>query len=92
MDYLRRVGKYNKQLLYPWLDATEYPKIVQLDILVEDEEIPAYIERLLKDGHKWKEEKDVLASIDEIEGSAEDNRLEFFVLMFVVLYNSLTDD
>ncbi len=44
---------------------TEYPKIVQLDI--EDEEIPAYVERFLKDGHKWKEEKDVLASIEEID-------------------------
>jgi hypothetical protein len=65
MDYLRRVGNCSKQLLYPWLDATEYPKIVQLDI--EDEEIPAYIERLLKDGHKWKEEKNVLASIEEID-------------------------
>jgi hypothetical protein len=65
IDYLRRVGNCNKQLLYPWLDATEYPKIVQLDI--EDEEIPAYIERLLKDGHKWKEEKDMLAPIEEID-------------------------
>jgi hypothetical protein len=41
MDYLRRVGNCDKQLMYPWLDATEYPKVVQLDI--EDEEIPAYI-------------------------------------------------
>jgi hypothetical protein len=65
LDYLRRVGNCNKQLLYPWLNATEYPKVVQIDI--EDEEIPAYIERLLKDGHKWKEEKDVLASIEEID-------------------------
>jgi hypothetical protein len=61
LDYLRRVGNCDKQLLYPWLDATEYPKVVQLDI--EDEEIPAYIERMLKNSHKWKEGKDVLACI-----------------------------
>jgi hypothetical protein len=65
LNYLRRVGNCNKQLLFPWLDATGYPKVVQLD--VAEEEIPAYIERMLKDSHKWKDEKDVLASIEEID-------------------------
>jgi hypothetical protein len=65
LSYLRRVGSCSEQLLFPWFDATKYPKVLHFD--VAEEEISAYIDRMLKDSHKWKDERDVLASTEQIE-------------------------
>jgi hypothetical protein len=65
LSYLRRVGSCSEQLLFPWFDATKYPKVLHFD--VAEEEISAYIDRMLKDSHKWKDEGDVLASTEKIE-------------------------
>ena len=54
--FLKKAGEI-KALLYKWECAKEVPEFKVVD--VSDEEIDQYIERVLKDSHKWKDAEGV---------------------------------
>ncbi len=62
--FLKKTGEI-KSLLYKWECAKEFPEFKVVD--VSDEEIDLYIERVLKDSHKWKDTEGVNRTLREID-------------------------
>ena len=62
---MKRVGEI-KTLLYDWQDAKEFPVINAIEE-VSDEEMDQYLERILKDSHKWKDTDGVSKTLQEID-------------------------
>jgi hypothetical protein len=63
-SFLKKTGEI-KALLYKWECAKEFQEFKVLD--VSDEEIDQYIERVLKDSHKWKNTEGVNKTLQEID-------------------------
>ena len=62
--FLKKTGEI-KALLYKWECAKEFPEFKAVD--VSDEEIDLYIERVLKDSHKWKDTEGVNKTLQDID-------------------------
>jgi hypothetical protein len=62
--FLKKTGEI-KALLYKWECAKEFPEFKVVD--VSDEEIDQYIERVLKDSHKWKNTEGVNKTLQEMD-------------------------
>jgi hypothetical protein len=61
--FLKKTGEI-KALLYQWQSAKEFPEFNNID--VSEEEMDQYIERVLKDSHKWKDTEGVNKTLQEI--------------------------
>jgi hypothetical protein len=61
---LKKTGEI-KALLYQWQCAKGFPEFT--DIAVSEEEMDQYIERVLKDSHKWKGTEGVNKTLQEID-------------------------
>ncbi len=62
--FLKKTGEI-KALLYQWQSAKEFPEFSNVD--VSEEEMDQYIERVLKDSHKWKDTEEVDRTLQEID-------------------------
>ncbi len=62
--FLKKMGEI-KALLYLWQEAKEFPELNHVD--VSEEEMDQYIERVLKDSHKWKNTEGVNKTLQEID-------------------------
>jgi hypothetical protein len=63
--FLKKMGEI-KTLLFQRQDAKEFPVISTIEE-VSDEEMDQYLERVLKDSHKWKDTDGVSKTLQEIE-------------------------
>ena len=63
--FLKKMGEI-KTLLFQWQDAKEFPEINTIEE-ISDDEIDQYLERVLKDSHKWKDTEGVGKTLQEID-------------------------
>ncbi len=63
-EFLKKTGEI-KGPLCKWESAKEFPEFSHID--VSEEEMDRYIERVLKDTHKWKDTEEIIKTLQEID-------------------------
>ena len=63
--FLKKMGEI-KTLLFQWQDAKEFPEMKTIEE-ISDDDIDQYLERVLKESHKWKDTDGVSKTLQEID-------------------------